>query len=87
MCFVIKTKNGFESQPFPLENPGRFVLTMKPKVASKQRTKIVGSKTSDLSAGSSAESSQILTVLISGGSQNPVTIILRKYQYGDSVAK
>ena len=28
-----------------------------------------------------------LTVLISGGNQNPVTMIIRNYQYGDSVAK
>lgn len=33
------------------------------------------------------EKLSILTVLISGGNQNPVTIIIRKYQYGDSVAK
>ena len=30
---------------------------------------------------------KMLTVLISGGNQNPVTIVIRKYQYGDSVAK
>ena len=23
VCFVLKTLNGFETQPFPLENPGR----------------------------------------------------------------
>lgn len=36
---------------------------------------------------SRAEQYKILTVLISGGNQNPVTIVIRKYQYGDSVAK
>jgi hypothetical protein len=30
---------------------------------------------------------KMITVLISGGSTNPVTIVARKYQYGDSVAK
>ena len=30
---------------------------------------------------------RMLSVLISGGNQNPVTIVIRKYQYGDSVAK
>lgn len=33
------------------------------------------------------EQYKMLSVLISGGNQNPVTIVIRKYQYGDSVAK
>ncbi len=30
---------------------------------------------------------KFLTVLISGGNNDPVTLIIRKYQYGDAVAK
>lgn len=37
--------------------------------------------------GGSNDPYKILSVLISGGNQNPVTIVIRKYQYGDSVAK
>jgi hypothetical protein len=65
--FVLRLENDSDSdsdpetKPFPLENPGRFVLALGDK--------------------------KILTILISGGSSNPVTIVVRKYQYGDSVAK
>lgn len=38
-------------------------------------------------AQGSSDPYKILSVLISGGNQNPVTIVIRKYQYGDSVAK
>ena len=34
-----------------------------------------------------ATKKSIYTVLISGGNQNPVTIIIKKYQYGDAVVK
>ncbi|CAF0714006.1 unnamed protein product [Brachionus calyciflorus] len=70
VMFVIRTNDNKETQPFILENPGRFVLMPK-------------STTND----ESITPNNILTVLISGGSTNPVTIVVRKYQYGDSVAK
>lgn len=68
--FMLKTADHFKSKPFPLENPGRFVLITK----SSNPDETIPHK--------------IFTVLISdGGSLNPTTIIVRKYQYGDSVAK
>ena len=66
---MIKTADSFKSKPFPLENPGRFVIIAKPSNPNETLTH------------------KIFTVLISGGSLDPVTIIIRKYQYGDSVAK
>ncbi len=86
VCFVVKTIDGFESSPFPLENPGRFVLILKPaKTTTNQKS---SSNISNINEITTLEqSNRILTILISGGSQNPVTIIIRKYQYGDSVAK
>jgi len=67
--FMIKTNDGFKSKPFPLENPGRFVLICEP------------------SNPNNILKHKIFTVLISGGNLDPVTIIIRKYQYGDAVAK
>jgi len=67
--FMIKTSDNFKSKPFPLENPGRFVLICE----SCNPNNILKHK--------------IFTVLISGGNLDPVTIIIRKYQYGDAVAK
>ena len=69
LCFMIKTSDNYKSKPFPLENPGRFVVFCK---ATNPNADI---------------EHKIFTVLISGGSLDPVTIIIRKYQYGDSVAK
>jgi vacuolar protein sorting-associated protein 13A/C len=77
--FVLKLKNG-ETKPFPLENPGRFVLI----VENSETTAILAKA---LVNDEETNRNTILTILISGGSSNPVTIVVRKYQYGDSVAK
>jgi hypothetical protein len=98
VCFVVKTVDGLESMPFPLENPGRFVLIMKPPPPPPATTSTTNATSNQRFSSSMAsninnQSDQrqpvvrILTVLISGGSTLPVTIIIRKYQYGDSVAK
>ena len=75
MFFVLKLSEGV-TKPFPLENPGRFVL-----IVEKPQTN------QDDSDGEETARKTILTILISGGSSNPVTIVVRRYQYGDSVAK
>ena len=135
--FVVRTADGLETAPFPLENPGRFVLIAKEPGAPVDPTnsnvaatttsvnndnsnqqqpplkkhsmvhalaQIASMRTSSHMASSSSPSTPLVaqakhrkrtslalnnmfTVLISGGSQNPVTIVIRKYQYGDSVAK
>ena len=76
----------YETQPFPLENPGRFVLIAKVK-PKKHDLNLSLQNNDSLPMNNNPEIHKIITVLISGGSQNPVTIVVRKYQYGDSVAK
>lgn len=76
--FVLKTADGRITEPFMLENPARFVLIPSDLKNSQEELK------EDSFIESSAKN---LTVLISGGNQNPVTIVIRKYQYGDAVAK
>ena len=63
-CFVLKLNDAI-SEPFPLQNPSRYVLLFNKKQSNQN----------------------ICTVLISGGSTSPVSIIIRKYNYSDSVAK
>lgn len=46
-----------------------------------------GGPQSSVAADEQSDQYKMLSVLISGGNQNPVTIVIRKYQYGDSVAK
>lgn len=94
VCFVLKLSNGLETAPFPLENPGRFVLIAKQPASSSQAndasTLPGGSVNLPTSASMNSVLSQqtkLITVLISGGNNNPVTIVIRPYQYGDSVAK
>lgn len=92
VCFVLRTTDGFETQPFPLENPGRFVLPLKQNRTaqkSESKTSNLNDPTSNplLNGSAPPPALRIVTVLISGGSQNPVTIIIRKYVYGDAVAK
>lgn len=75
--FKLRTKNNLNerfltSLPFPLENPGRFVLIM---------------KESDDALEPTTNLDDIFTIVISGGSQNPINLIIHKYKYGDSVAK
>ena len=64
------------SKEFPLINPSHFVLMMNepiPDVTSNEENQ--------------REEDKLLTVLISGGNNDPITLIIRKYQYGDAVAK
>jgi vacuolar protein sorting-associated protein 13A/C len=89
--FLLKLKSG-ETKAFPLENPGRFVLKIENYKSVKQLLKVVSNSTDDITnledgEGGDTGKNTLLTVLISGGSSNPVTIVVRKYQYGDSVAK
>lgn len=77
--FVLKTADGRITEPFMLENPARFVLIP---------SELKNSHEEMHHQNSFIESNaKILTVLISGGNHNPVTIVIRKYQYGDAVAK
>ena len=78
--FALKLGDG-ETKPFPLENPGRFVLIVQ------QPSLNLNELTNQILGDEELPKKKILTILISGGSQNPVTIVVRKYQYGDSVAK
>jgi hypothetical protein len=75
LSFRIKDKMNKVSQQFPLENPSHFVIRAE------------GVKTESRTTTSESEADEFYTVLISGGSINPVTLIIRKYQYGDAVAK
>ena len=88
--FIIRINN-YETQPFPLENPGRFVLIAKPLAFESHNHTIQSTAHGTVDALNLNSFSNIykknITVLISGGNQNPVTIVVRKYQYGDSVAK
>ena len=78
--FKIKNKFNKISQEFPLENPSHFVLIMEDFSENDARVISEGESTRE-------EGYQLLTVLISGGSNDPVRLIIRKYQYGDAVAK
>jgi hypothetical protein len=87
VSFVIRVGD-YETQPFPLENPGRFVLIAKEKQKKEDLNQSLVLQNNDsMTTNNTPELQKIITVLISGGSQNPVTIVVRKYQYGDSVAK
>lgn len=59
------------------------MLIAKPPGQSERAISIIDDETTDVNESKK----KLFTVLISGGSKNPVTIIIRKYQYGDAVSK
>jgi hypothetical protein len=71
--------NSLMSEPFPLQNPSRFVLMLKETNSSINQETIIDHNLDNRP--------KICTVVINGGNTNPVTIIIRNYNYGDSVAK
>ena len=79
--FKIKDKSARVSKDFPFENPSHFVLKMKFEDKKDGKTE----ESENRAQAEIVES--YITVLISGGNNDPATLIIRKYQYGDAVAK
>lgn len=83
---MIKNKNNKTTQAFPLINPSRFVL-IDETVQTHAKFELGVTDSQTPLDQQTQDNDKIFTVLISGGIVNPVTIIIRKYQYGDAVAK
>ncbi len=82
LSFLMRMSDGRRTKPFPLENPGHFVLVVKGSVLTNEGA----ASASQMDLDDKCHDTYY-TVFISGGSQSPVTVVIRPYEHGDSVAK